>query len=73
MAQLWRAYEARAVGAMGAGPRQRREERRVFYAGAWAMLNLLISTPDEEEAQIVLDQLQDELETFAEQVRHGLA
>ena len=74
---LWRAYR-RATLDPAAGPVQRRETRRAFYAGAMAIHALVeeMAAPDysDEAARNILVSIKAELDAFtAEMAGHAVA
>jgi len=77
MAEQWNQF-SRSVLPLATSPLQRREMRRAFYAGAQAILFRVIaalgteSEPTAEDLRIMQD-VSDELEEFARQVKAGLA
>lgn len=76
IADQWTAFDALVVP-KSAGPAQRQEMRRAFYAGAEAMLRLQFSIGDEavsEEAGVaMMEGWHDECRRFAVQVQEGNA
>ena len=77
LAEEWSSYEARVLP-KNAGDVQRIETRRAFYAGAGAFLACmqgnLEAGPEATDGDVEnLDTLVKELETFAHQVKGGVA
>lgn len=77
MAEQWDSF-ARAVLPSNCGSDQRLEMRRAFYAGAQAILFKVIMSlaPDSEPTAddlAMMDNLQQELSDFAENVKAGRA
>jgi len=63
----WTEFETKILDAIDAGPLQRRETRRAFYAGAAAMFDLVFeATKDEDETvcEINLTLLNDEIKEW---------
>ena len=77
MAEQWDEF-ARKVLPVNCSPVQRQEMRRAFYAGAQAILFRVIAAfapetePTEADLQ-VMDDVNQELETFAKMVQQGRA
>jgi hypothetical protein len=77
MAEQWNSF-AESVLPPNVGPVQRQEMRRAFYAGGQAiMLKIIQSLAPETEPTAsdlrLMDDLHEELNSFAEAVRMGLA
>ena len=73
--EAWSSYVAAAYPDERLGTIQRRELRRAFYMGAWAMMtNLALATDrDEAAADKEMIRLWDEVNEFVDQVRAGRA
>jgi hypothetical protein len=73
--EAWTSYAAAAYPDEHLGMIPRREMRRAFYMGAWAMMiNLAVATDlDESQADAQLTRLWEELNEFVDQVRSGRA
>lgn len=61
---------------LGAGPTQRREMKKAFYAGAFAMFAELVNGVDDEpdvtpSDMSMMDEIHKELEEFKELMRVG--
>lgn len=74
---LWRSYE-RDVMPDDAGPNQRTETRRAFYAGVTSILGLMTIqlSPDREPTRAdlsMMDEIADELVAFNNDVAEGRA
>lgn len=70
VAHEWKQFEA-AVMPPDAPTIQRREMRRAFYAGVWAMLNLASTIADEFDeptGAAQLDAISQECKTFTAQI-----
>jgi len=74
LAQEAEAFEL-AVMPTGAGPVQRQEMVRSFYAGCNCLLNLLheVAGLPEEEGVAVLNSYRDEIEEFVRKIQRGEA
>ncbi len=68
---IWHSFEA-ACMSPDAGTMQRREMRRAFYSGFWAMLNMGVAMADadlpDDDGAAELARLAKECERFAELV-----
>jgi hypothetical protein len=76
LAARWESFADTILG--GCSPIQRREMRRAFYAGASSLWDILMLTMDEGEEPTKADegrmeQIQDELEQFGEDLKVGRA
>lgn len=78
LGEIWTQYEKSLLDPANAGAVQRRETRRAFYAGAQALLGLLMTelTPGIEPTDDDLkrlDSINDELKRFALDISEGKA
>lgn len=76
LASKWDAFQTLVVPA-SAGPVQRQEMRRAFYAGAEAVLQLMWGIGDknvsEEQGMETISSWHEECQNFADAVRTGKA
>lgn len=75
--EQWQTYNRQVVSAI-AGDRQRREMRRVFYAGAAALLTTIMRSldPGSEPTHgdlLRMESIAMELEMFTEDIKEGRA
>lgn len=72
----WNTYDERVIPKT-AGPTQRRELRRAYYAGAAAMLSTLdkisLAGDDDDVTGASIEDLSNELDAFLEQIKAGSA
>lgn len=74
VADQWKVYEALVLDPIKAGPVQRTETQRAFYAGAAAMLGLFSSVDDSVDVDAgveYLNQLTAEVRDFAARLGRG--
>jgi hypothetical protein len=64
VARAWAGYREQVVPA-GAGAVQVQESQRAFYAGAWALFNLILEQPDTAEGSAQVAAFGHELSDFA--------
>jgi hypothetical protein len=76
MAEQWASYE-RDVVPDTAGPIQRIESARAFYAGAQALLDLIsglgVDDISDDQGAAMIESLHQELKAFADDVQAGRA
>lgn len=75
MAKLWAGFEKQVVPA-DAGPTQRQEMKRAFYAGAWALLGELMKIDDsmsDADGAAYMSRVEAELRRFNRDVQEGRA
>jgi hypothetical protein len=74
--KAWESYESQVMP-RDAGRSQRTETRRAFYAGAQALLQVVLATGEdsvtEDQGVIVLEVLRRECEAFVDLIRKGKA
>jgi hypothetical protein len=70
IAGAWAVFERLVLDPCGAGPAQRSESRKVFYAGAdWALKRVIHGSADEEAGMRLLSAMLKECDDFRAEIQ----